>query len=156
MWASGPHHAIWIREKPDGAPLAPAVQRARLRPQRRRAPFAPARLRPVGSVRAVTGTPMVSSSAVAALGLIGGFTVARWTGRRELGGALFAAAGAWCARDWYRRSGPGAAAGLSALYLAAMGGSHPLAKRFGAWPSVAAVTAVTVAAAELVTRTAAC
>jgi hypothetical protein len=70
-------------------------------------------------------------------------------------GALFAAAGAWCARDWYRTSGPGAAAGLSALYLAAMGGSHPLAKRIGAWPSVAAVTAVTAAAAELVTRTAA-
>ncbi len=43
--------------------------------------------------------------AVAALGLTGGFLVARWTGRRELGGALFAAAGAWCARDWYRASG---------------------------------------------------
>jgi len=33
-------------------------------------------------------------SAVAALGLLGGFFVARRTGRRELGGALFAAAGA--------------------------------------------------------------
>ena len=31
--------------------------------------------------------------------------------------------------------------------------SHPLAKRIGAWPSVAMVTAVTVTAAELVTRT---
>ena len=122
-------------------------------PQRRRVPFAPAWLRPVGSVRAVTDTSGVSSSAVAALGLVGGFAVARWSGRRELGGALFAAAGAWCARDWYRTSGPGAAAGLSALYLAAMGGSHPLAKRIGAWPSVAAVTAVTVGVAELVTRT---
>jgi hypothetical protein len=68
---------------------------------------------------------------------------------------MFAAAGAWCARDWYRSSGPAAAAGLSALYTAAMGGSHPLAKRVGAWPSVAVVTAVTVAAAELVTRSAA-
>ena len=103
---------------------------------------------------AVTDTSSISSSAVAALGLVGGFAVARWSGRRELGGALFAAAGAWCARDWYRTSGPGVAAGLSALYLAAMGGSHPLAKRIGAWPSVAAVTAVTAAAAELVTRTA--
>jgi hypothetical protein len=36
-----------------------------------------------------------------------------------------------------------------------MGGSHPLAKRIGAWPAVAVVTAVTVAASELVTRTAA-
>ena len=41
---------------------------------------------------------------------------------------------------------------LSALYLAAMGGSHPLAKKTGAWPSVFAVTVVTAAASELVTR----
>jgi hypothetical protein len=92
-------------------------------------------------------------SAVAAAGLVGGFFVARRTGRRELGGALFAVAGAWCAREWYRARGPAAAAGLSAVYVAAMGGSHPLAKRLGAWPSVAAVTAVTVAAAEVVSRT---
>src|SRR5579875_2795145 len=98
-------------------------------------------------------TPSPLSSAAVALGLAGGFLVAQRTGRRELGGAVFAAAGAWCARDWYRASGPAAAAGLSTLYLAAMGGSHPLAKRIGAWPSVAAVTAVTVTAAELVTRT---
>jgi hypothetical protein len=38
-------------------------------------------------------------SAVAALGLVGGFLVARRTGRRDLGGVLFAAVGAWCARD---------------------------------------------------------
>jgi len=100
----------------------------------------------------MSDTPTAVSSAIAALGLTGGFLVARHTGRRELGGALFAAAGAWCARDWYRTSGPAAAAGLSALYVAAMGGSHPLAKRIGAWPSVVAVTAVTVAASELVTR----
>ncbi|MCL2584128.1 MAG: hypothetical protein FWE35_16915 [Streptosporangiales bacterium] len=92
------------------------------------------------------------SSAVAATGLVGGFLVARQTGRRELGGALFAAAGAYCAWDWNRAAGPAAAAGLSVLYLAAMGGSHPLAKRIGAWPSVGVVTAVTVAAAEAVTR----
>jgi hypothetical protein len=103
----------------------------------------------------MTDTPPVPSSAVAAFGLTGGFLAGRWTGRRDLAGALFAAAGAWCARDWYRESGPVAAAGLSALYTAGMAGSHPLAKRIGAWPSVAVVTAVTVAAAELVTRTAA-
>jgi hypothetical protein len=100
-------------------------------------------------------TLAVPSSAVAALGLTGGFLAGRWTGRRDLAGALFAASGAWCARDWYQTSGPAAAAGLTALYAAAMGGSHPLAKRIGAWPAVAVVTAVTVAAAELVTRTAA-
>lgn len=100
----------------------------------------------------MSGTSMVPSSAVAATGLVGGFLAARLTGRRELGGALFAAAGAWCARDWYQASGVAAAAGLSALYAAAMGASHPLAKRIGAWPAVATVTAATVAGAELVTR----
>jgi hypothetical protein len=98
-------------------------------------------------------TSTAVSSAVAALGLTGGFLFARWTGRRELGGALFAVAGAWCARGWYRASGPAAAAGLSALYVAATGGSRPLAERIGGWPAVVAVTAATVTAAELVTRT---
>lgn len=101
----------------------------------------------------MSDTPASFSSAIAAAGLIGGFLAARQTGRRDLGGVLFAAAGAWCARDWYRASGPAAAAGLSAVYVAAMGGSHPLAKRIGAWPAVAVVTAVTVTTAELVART---
>jgi hypothetical protein len=103
----------------------------------------------------MSDSAMVPSSAVAALGLSGGFLVGRLTGSRGLGGALFVAAGAWCARDWYRTSGPAVAAGLSALYTAGMGGSHPLAKRIGAWPSVAVVTAITVVAAELVTHGAA-
>jgi hypothetical protein len=102
----------------------------------------------------MSGASASVPSVVATAGLVGGFFVARRTGRRELGGALFAAAGAWCAREWYRACGPAAAAGLGAVYVAAMGGSHPLAKYIGAWPSVAAVTAVTVAAAEVVTRTA--
>jgi hypothetical protein len=34
---------------------------------------------------------------------------------------------------------------LSAVCVAAMGGSHPLTKRIGAWPALAAVTGVTVA-----------
>src|ERR1700749_2321434 len=92
-------------------------------------------------------------SAVAAAGLVGGVFVAGRPGLRELGGVLFAAAGAWCAREWYRARGPAAAAGLGAVYVAAMGGSHPLAQRIGARPSVVAVPAVTVAAAEVVTRT---
>jgi hypothetical protein len=45
---------------------------------------------------------------------------------------------------------------LSAVNVAVMGGSHPLARRAGAWPAVAAVTGVTVAAAGAVTRTAGC
>ena len=66
-------------------------------------------------------------SAVAALGLVGGLLTAR-NGRRDLDRALFTAAGAWCAREWYRASGPVAMVGLSVLYAAAMGGSRPLAK----------------------------
>jgi hypothetical protein len=96
----------------------------------------------------------VRSSAVAALGLTGGFLAGRLTGRRDVGGALFAAAGTWCAREWYRASGPAATAGLTALYVVAMGGSHPLAKRIGAWPAVLTATAVTVTVTELVTRAA--
>jgi hypothetical protein len=40
----------------------------------------------------------------------------------------------------------------AAVYVAATGGSHPFAKRVGAWPSVVAAAVVTVAAAEVVTR----
>ncbi len=65
---------------------------------------------------------------------------------------MFAAAGAWSARKWFETLGPGPALGLTALYVGAMGGSHPLAKRIGAWPAVAAVTAVVVAASELGSR----
>ena len=91
-------------------------------------------------------------SIVAAAGLIGGFAAARHTERREIGGVVFAAAGAWCEREWTRTTGPVAAAGLGALCTAAMGGSHPLAKKISAWPSVLAVAAVTAVASELVTR----
>lgn len=97
-------------------------------------------------------SPAIPPSLVAAAGLVGGFAAARFTKRREVGGAVFAAAGAWCEREWLRRSGPVAAAALGALYSAAMGGSHPLAKKIGAWPSVVAVAAVTAAASEVVTR----
>jgi hypothetical protein len=92
---------------------------------------------------------VITPSTVSAAGLVGGFAVARYTGRRNAGGAVFAVAGAWCAREWARRSGGVAAAGMSALYLTAMGGSHPLAKKLGAWPSVLTVAAVTAAASEL-------
>src|SRR4051794_17152892 len=91
-------------------------------------------------------------SLLAALGLVGGFAAARYTGRRELGGAVFAVAGAAAAREWAVAGGAGAAVALTSLYAAAMGGSHPLAKRIGPWASVMAVTAVTATASELVMR----
>ncbi|MEV8095105.1 hypothetical protein [Kitasatospora sp. NPDC085879] len=94
----------------------------------------------------------VPSTAVAAAGLIGGYGTARWTGRRELGGAVLAAAGATAAVQWHRQAGPATAAALTGLYVAAFGGSHPLAKKIGAWPSVLAVTGVVAAASALATR----
>jgi hypothetical protein len=99
--------------------------------------------------------PAVPSAALAATGLIGGYGTARLTGRRELGGVVLAAAGAGAAYRWHRQAGPGTAAALTGLYLAAFGGSHPLAKKIGAWPSVLAVTGVVAAAATLAERRAA-
>ncbi|MGV9265530.1 hypothetical protein ACWDRR_12815 [Kitasatospora sp. NPDC003701] len=98
---------------------------------------------------------VLSAAAPAALtaagGLVGGYGVARWTGRRELGGAVLAVAGAGAAAQWNRRSGAATAAALTGLYVAAFGGSHPLAKKIGAWPSVLAVTAVVAAASTAAT-----
>ncbi|MCG6494923.1 hypothetical protein [Kitasatospora sp. A2-31] len=98
---------------------------------------------------------VLSAAAPAALtaasGLVGGYGVARWSGRRELGGAVLAAAGAGAAVQWHRSSGAATAAALTGLYVAAFGGSHPLAKRIGAWPSVFAVTGVVVAASTAAT-----
>ncbi|MGW6913275.1 hypothetical protein ACWGB8_05545 [Kitasatospora sp. NPDC054939] len=97
----------------------------------------------------------LSAAAPAALtaagGLLGGYGVARWSGRRELGGAVLAVAGAGAAAQWHRRSGAATAAALTGLYVAAFGGSHPLAKKIGAWPSVFAVTGVVAAASTAAT-----
>lgn len=87
---------------------------------------------------------------VVTAGLAGGFAVARYSGHRDLGGALFAAAGAWSAWTWQRRSGPGVMGVLGGVYAAAFGASHPLAKKIGAWPSVLAVSAVAATTTYLV------
>jgi len=87
------------------------------------------------------------TSLVVATGLLGGYAIARFSGRRELGGLFLGACGVWSARQWNRVGGPGLAAGLGLTYAAAFGASHPLAKRIGAWPSVLAVTAVASGAA---------
>lgn len=96
--------------------------------------------------------PTPPTAPVVATGLIGGFAVARCSGRRELGGLLLAGCGAWSARRWERAGGPGLAVGLGLTYAGAFGVSHPLAKRIGAWPSVFAVTAVASGAAALADR----
>ncbi|MET9252199.1 hypothetical protein [Streptomyces sp. NPDC003717] len=80
-----------------------------------------------------TGVP---GAVIAAGGLVGGYGVARWTRRRPLGGAVLAVAGAAAGRRWRERAGGKAAGALGAAYVAAFAGSHPLAKKVGAWPAV--------------------
>jgi len=92
------------------------------------------------------------SSILAAAGLLGGYAVARGSGNRKAGGAVFAAAGAGSFLGWRRRLGMWPAVGLAGLYAAAMGGSHPLAKKVGAWRSVAVVTAAVTAASAAAMR----
>lgn len=104
--------------------------------------------------------PTFPTAPVVAVGLVGGFAVARYTGRRELGGVVLATAGGICGYSWLRSSGPGVMGLLLGVYAAAFGGSHPLAKKIGAWPSVLAVTTVacgvTYALADRSAEAAAC
>ncbi|MFD7434174.1 hypothetical protein [Streptomyces sp. NPDC059861] len=78
----------------------------------------------------------VPSALVAASGLVGGYGVARWSGRRQLGGVVLAVAGAAAAQQWRERAGGKAAGALGTAYVAAFAGSHPLARKVGAWPAV--------------------
>lgn len=88
----------------------------------------------------------VSTAPLSALGLIGGYLVARESGIRPLGGVLLGAAGAYAGRTWLATTDAPTTAALSALYVGGFGASHPLAKRIGAWPSVLAVSALSAAA----------
>ncbi|WP_299527834.1 hypothetical protein [uncultured Streptomyces sp.] len=97
----------------------------------------------------------VPAAAVAASGLVGGYGVARWTKKRPLGGVALAAAGTLAAYEWNRRAGARAATGLTVAYVAAFAGSHPLAKKIGAWPSVFTVAGGVALASWAVTRRAA-
>jgi hypothetical protein len=84
---------------------------------------------------------------IAAGSLVAGYVVARKTRVRPLGGAVLAVAGGWCAQAWVRRAGSAKAATLIGIYAAGFAGSHPLAKRIGAWPAVLTSAGVTGAAA---------
>lgn len=83
---------------------------------------------------------------VAAGSLIAGYAVARASGVRQLGAVPLALGAAWCGRRWRRAAGTPVAAGLLGVYAGAFGGSHPLAKKIGAWPSVLTVAAVSAGA----------
>ncbi|MPY63774.1 hypothetical protein [Streptomyces spongiae] len=92
----------------------------------------------------------VPTAAVAAGGLIGGYGVARWTRKRPLGGAVLAVAGAAATQQWRREAGGRAAGALTAAYVAAFAGSHPLAKKVGAWPAVFGVAGAVALASWVV------
>ncbi|MEV6328344.1 hypothetical protein [Streptomyces sp. NPDC051909] len=92
------------------------------------------------------------SPAIAAAGLVGGYAVARWTKKRPLGGVVLAVAGGVAAREWTQVAGGKAAAGLTAAYVGAFAGSHPLAKKIGAWPAVFSVAGAMAGAAYVVSR----
>lgn len=89
---------------------------------------------------------VVIPTAAAAAGLMGGYSIARSTGVRALGGVGLAAGGAAAFYGWQRNAGTATAAALTGVYLGAFGYSHALAKQIGAWPSVYTVTAATAVA----------
>lgn len=91
--------------------------------------------------------PAVPSAALTTAGLIGGYSVARATGNRPLGGAVLAVFGAAAFETWRRRSGPGTAVTLTGVYVGAFGLAHPLAKKVGSWPAVLSMTAAMAAVA---------
>jgi hypothetical protein len=84
---------------------------------------------------------------VAALSLVAGFAVADLTGVRPLGGAVLAAAAAWCFVRWRARAGTARAVALTAFYAAAFAASHALADVLGTWGAVLTVAALAGAAA---------
>ncbi|MEU4563246.1 hypothetical protein AB0F72_33115 [Actinoplanes sp. NPDC023936] len=88
----------------------------------------------------------LSTAAITAGSLIGGWQLARSTGIRPLGGAVLAAGGILAGREWARTTSPAVTTALVATYIGAFGLSHPLAKKIGSWPSVLAVSALTAAA----------
>ncbi|GAA2255521.1 hypothetical protein GCM10010145_24620 [Streptomyces ruber] len=92
----------------------------------------------------------VPTAAMAAGGLIGGYGVARWTRKRQLGGAVLVLAGAVAAEQWRREAGGVAASALTVAYGAAFAGAHPLAKKVGAWPAVFGVAGGVALASWLV------
>lgn len=87
----------------------------------------------------------VPAAAVAASGIVGGYAVARFTKKRQLGGVVLAA-GVAAGAQWRQAAGGRVAAVLGGAYVAAFAGSHPLAKKLGAWPAVFTVAGGVAAA----------
>jgi hypothetical protein len=93
--------------------------------------------------------PEIPTSLLTATGLIGGFTAARKARHRYWSGIVAGSAGIAAMESTRRRNGVGSAVTLGTIYAGALWGSHPLAGRIGAWPSVLTVTALTSVAAHV-------
>lgn len=89
------------------------------------------------------------TAGLVAAGMLGGYVTGRVTKKRPLGGVVLGACGIAAGMRWYRSSGPGTTALLSAIYVGAFGLSHPLAKKLGSWPSVLVSTAAAAGAARV-------
>lgn len=89
----------------------------------------------------------IPTAPVVAVGLIGGYAVARTTKKRPLGGAVLGICGAVAVRSWIRTTSPVTTALLTTLYVGGFGASHPLAKKIGAWPAVLSVAGASAGAA---------
>lgn len=87
----------------------------------------------------------IPTAPIVAVGLLGGYLVARETEIRPLGGAVLAVAGLAAGQQWMRTTGPIGTGMLAAVYLGGFGASHPLAKKIGAWPAVAAAASLSAA-----------
>ena len=98
----------------------------------------------------------IPTAPVVAVGLIGGYLVARKTKIRPLGGAVLAAAGIVAGRQWLSTAGPAATVALSVVYLGGFGASHPLAKKTGPWPAVLTAAAASATSSWLVADRRAC
>lgn len=88
------------------------------------------------------------SGTVAAASLVAGYSLARATKVRALGGVVLLAGGVVAGRTWVK-AGIGPTLALSAIYLGSFGLSHPLAKKIGAWPAVLTAAAVTGVASHV-------
>ena len=94
----------------------------------------------------------VPTAPIVAASLIGGYYVARQSKNRQLGGAVLGVGGIIAKTEWMKTSGPVTTAVLSGVFYGGFGLSHPLAKKIGAWPAVAAVSAATAAASMAVSK----
>ncbi len=95
---------------------------------------------------------MPHPAALTSTGLIGGFAVAQKAGHRYAGGSIAAAAGLGAMESCRRRRGISPTLVLGTAYAASLAGSHPLAKKLGAWPAVCTATAATAVASHVLSR----